>query len=96
MPFDYKSFITHYIGIPVYIFGYLGYKSEHHPPLIRHLWKLLIPALPVIRKTKAVNIPEMDLTTGAREFADLEGEDEDDGYSEMHWKQKIVYNLKNW
>jgi amino acid permease len=25
-PFDYKSFITHYIGIPIYIFGYIGYK----------------------------------------------------------------------
>lgn len=50
----------------------------------------------MIRKTKAVNIPEMDLSTGAREFADLEGEDDDDGYSEMSWKQKIVYNFKNW
>lgn len=30
--FDYKSFITHYIGIPVYVFGFLGYKSEF-PPL---------------------------------------------------------------
>jgi amino acid transporter len=28
MPFEYKSFITHYIGIPVYVFGYLGYKRK--------------------------------------------------------------------
>jgi amino acid permease len=26
MPFAYKTFITHYIGIPVYVFGYIGYK----------------------------------------------------------------------
>lgn len=28
MPFDYKLFITSYIGIPVYVFGYTGYKRE--------------------------------------------------------------------
>lgn len=28
MPFDYKNFITSYIGIPVYVLGYFGYKSE--------------------------------------------------------------------
>lgn len=39
---------------------------------------------------------EMDLSTGSREFADLEGEEEDEGYSGMNWKQKAVYNLKNW
>jgi len=76
MPFAYKTFITHYIGIPVYVFGYLGYK--------------------LIRKTKAVKMHEMDLSTGSREFADLDGEDEDDGYADMNWKQKAVYNLKNW
>jgi hypothetical protein len=43
-----------------------------------------------------VNMYEMDLSTGSREFADLEGEDEDDGYAGMNWKQKAVYNLKNW
>jgi hypothetical protein len=39
----------------------------------------------------------MDLSTGSREFADLDGEeDEDEGYSNLNWKQKAVYNLKNW
>ena len=28
MPFDYKLFITSYIGIPVYVFGYIGFKCE--------------------------------------------------------------------
>jgi amino acid transporter len=28
LEFDYKNFITSYIGIPVYVFGYLGYKRE--------------------------------------------------------------------
>jgi amino acid permease len=28
MPWDYKSFITHYIGIPVYVISYIGYKCE--------------------------------------------------------------------
>jgi len=28
MPWDYKNFITAYIGIPVYIIGYTGYKRE--------------------------------------------------------------------
>lgn len=26
MPFAYKSFITNYIGIPIYVFGFFGYK----------------------------------------------------------------------
>lgn len=29
MPFAYKTFITHYIGIPIYVFGYLGFKREY-------------------------------------------------------------------
>jgi len=32
-PFDYKSFITHYIGIPIYIFGYALYKCTSSPSL---------------------------------------------------------------
>jgi amino acid transporter len=76
MPWDYTSFITHYIGIPIYAISYLGFKF--------------------LRKTKAVKMSEMDLTTGSREFADLEGEDEDDGYSEMTFGQKVMYNIKNW
>jgi len=92
MPFAYKTFITHYIGIPVYVFGYLGYKCMLPPPnsLQYSHWRL------VIRKTKAVKMHEMDLSTGSREFADLDGEGEDDGYADMNWKQKAVYNLKNW
>ena len=76
MPWDYTSFITHYIGIPIYAISYVGFKF--------------------LRKTKAVKMTEMDLTTGSREFADLEGEDEDDGYSEMTFGQKVMYNIKNW
>ncbi|ALO60344.1 hypothetical protein CNBA5150 [Cryptococcus deneoformans B-3501A] len=26
MPWDYKSFITNYIGIPIYVFAYIGFK----------------------------------------------------------------------
>jgi amino acid transporter len=93
MPFQYKSFITHYIGIPVYVFGYIGYKRKpfNDPTVI-----CIKTDVAVVRKTKAVKMDEMDLTTGSREFADLEGEDEDNGYSEMNWKQKAVYNLKHW
>jgi len=43
-----------------------------------------------------VKLDEMDLSTGSREFADLDGEEEDEGYSDMNWKQKAIYNLKNW
>lgn len=71
-----SRFITHYIGIPIYVLSYVGYK--------------------LIRRSKAVNLHEMDLTTGAREFADLEGEDMDDGYHEMNIKDKFMYNLRNW
>jgi amino acid transporter len=41
---------------------------------------------------------EMDLSTGAREFQDLEEEeeDEDEGYSSMTFKEKAIYQLKNW
>jgi len=28
MPFAYKSFITSYIGIPVYVIGYCGYNRQ--------------------------------------------------------------------
>ena len=28
MPFDIKTFITSYIGIPVFVFGYLGFKRK--------------------------------------------------------------------
>lgn len=28
MPFAYKSFITHYIGIPIYVIGFFGYKCK--------------------------------------------------------------------
>ncbi|ORY35551.1 putative amino acid transporter [Naematelia encephala] len=78
MPFDYKSFITHYIGIPVYVFGYTGYK--------------------LIRRTRYVRLNEMDLSSGAREFADLDGEDEMEPISlkGMPLKDKVVYWLKNW
>jgi amino acid transporter len=28
MPWDLNTFITHYIGIPVFVVGYFGFKSE--------------------------------------------------------------------
>ncbi|TXT04301.1 hypothetical protein VHUM_04188 [Vanrija humicola] len=31
----YKTFITHYIGVPVYIFGYFGYKFAHKTKVVR-------------------------------------------------------------
>ena len=75
--FDYKSFITSYIGIPIYILGYVGYK--------------------LIRRTKYVRLEEMDLTTGAREFSDLDDDEEDNEYyKSLSLKGKIVYQLKNW
>ncbi|WVQ72226.1 hypothetical protein IAR50_001775 [Cryptococcus sp. DSM 104548] len=78
MPWDYKTFITNYIGIPVYVIGYCSYK--------------------LIRKTKAVKMYEMDLTTGARgEFDDIEEEDEEEmRYKSMSFKEKLIYQLKNW
>lgn len=77
--FDYTNFITHYIGIPVYIFGYVGFK--------------------LIRNTSYVRLHEMDLTSGAREFHDVD--DEEDSakeyeYKQMSFGQKVVYNIKNW
>lgn len=77
--FDYTSFITHYIGIPVYIFGYLGFKF--------------------LRKTSYVRMHEMDLTSGAREFHDIDDEEDEieaREYKTLSFGQKIVYNIKNW
>ncbi|WVQ82813.1 hypothetical protein IAT38_004945 [Cryptococcus sp. DSM 104549] len=77
MPFAYKSFITNYIGIPVYVIGYCGYK--------------------LIYKTRAVKMHEMDLTTGAREFEDIDEDEEAEGYyKSLSFKQKCIYQLKNW
>ncbi|OXH18549.1 hypothetical protein C369_00614 [Cryptococcus neoformans A5-35-17] len=77
MPWDYKAFITNYIGIPIYVIAYIGFK--------------------LIRKTKAVKMWEMDLTTGAREFHDLDEEtEEEQQYKSMSFKQKVIYQIKNW
>ncbi|OXM81589.1 amino acid transporter [Cryptococcus neoformans Bt63] len=77
MPWDYKLFITNYIGIPIYVIAYIGFK--------------------LIRKTKAVKIREMDLTTGAQEFHDLDEETEEERqYKSMSFKQKVIYQIKNW
>lgn len=78
--FDYKLFITSYIGIPIYIIGYCGYK--------------------LIRRTSYVRIDQMDLTSGSREFQDIEEEEEEEDskeyYRSLNWKQKVWYQLKNW
>lgn len=52
----------------------------------------------MIKRTKAVKLEEMDLTTGSREFDDLEDDEteEEVRYKELNWKQKVVYQLKNW
>jgi len=77
MPFAYKTFITHYIGIPVYVIGYCAYK--------------------LIRRSKAVTMTGMDLTSGAREFDDIEDEHEEEyRYAGMTWKEKVMYQIKNW
>ncbi|WWC88924.1 uncharacterized protein L201_003839 [Kwoniella dendrophila CBS 6074] len=77
MPFDYKTFITNYIGIPVYVIAYFGYK--------------------IVYRTKAIKPAEMDLTSGAREFYDIDDESpEDDHYRSLTWKEKVVYQIKNW
>lgn len=40
---------------------------------------------------------EMDLTTGAREFHDLNEEtEEEQQYKSMSFKQKVIYQIKNW
>lgn len=76
-PFDYKSFITHYITVPVYIIGYFGYKF--------------------VRKTSYVRVDEMDLSSGGREFWDCEDDEEEEAaYKAMSFKQKLIWNLKNW
>jgi amino acid transporter len=41
----------------------------------------------------------MDLTSGAREFHDIDNEEEEDddvAYKAMNWKQKALWHLKNW
>ncbi|WVF69395.1 hypothetical protein IAT40_004171 [Kwoniella sp. CBS 6097] len=77
MPWAYKTFITNYIGIPVYIIGYFGYK----------FWF----------RTSYVRIHEMDLQTGGREFDDIEDESEQEGhYKSLTFKEKVVYQIKNW
>ena len=103
MPFDYKNFITSYIGIPVYIFGYIGYKREFNSPtLVAVQGRIMERARrshPVLRRTSYVRMDEMDLTSGAREFHDIDEEEEEDeelAYKAMNWKQKIVYKLSNW
>ncbi|TXT15544.1 hypothetical protein VHUM_00047 [Vanrija humicola] len=73
----YKTFITHYIGIPVYFFGYVGFKF--------------------IRRTSYVRLHEMDLNSGAREFHDVDDDDEEDErYKQLSFGEKIKHNLKNW
>ncbi|WWC62328.1 uncharacterized protein I303_104924 [Kwoniella dejecticola CBS 10117] len=77
IPWDYKTFITNYIGIPVYVIAYVGYKLFY--------------------RTKAVKMHEMDLTSGSREFFDIDDEDHEDlHYQTLTWKEKIVYQIKNW
>ena len=91
MPFNYKLFITAYIGIPVYVFGYLGYKCEY--PSLAPGAILII----VIRGTSYVRIDQMDLSSGSREFHDIEDETEEEHvWKELNWKQKVVYYFKNW
>lgn len=78
-PFEYTSFITHYIGIPVYVFGYFGFKY--------------------IRRTSYVRLHEMDLSSGAREFHDIDDDEEnkeEEDYKQMSLGQKIVWQIKNW
>nr|ODN85718.1 amino acid transporter [Cryptococcus depauperatus CBS 7841] len=77
MPWSYKSFITNYIGIPIYVIGYFGYKFVY--------------------KSKHVKMHEMDLTTGAREFHDIDEEDEEEmRYKNFTFKEKVIYQIKNW
>lgn len=38
---------------------------------------------------------EMDLTTGAREFEDLDDEEEEE-FKGNTFKEKAIYQLKNW
>lgn len=50
-----------------------------------------------VRKTKFVKPHEMDLHTGAREFQGLDEDDEDEmRYKSMSFKDKVIYQLKNW
>jgi amino acid transporter len=52
---------------------------------------------PVIRRTKAVTMHGMDLSSGAREFANIEDErEEEDYYRSMTWKEKALYQIKHW
>jgi hypothetical protein len=39
---------------------------------------------------------EMDLSSGAREFGDIEMDEEDDRYKGLTWKEKVVWQFKNW
>jgi len=51
----------------------------------------------VVKKTKYVRLHEMDLTSGSREFWDVDDDVEDEAhYKSMTFGQKCVYHLKNW
>lgn len=40
---------------------------------------------------------EMDLSSGAREFDDIDDESEEEArYKEMNIKEKVVHSIKNW
>jgi len=92
--FDYKSFITHYIGIPIYVFGFFGYKCEVSSPIFE--WRALSPSpLIVINKTKWINPYEADLSTGGREYQDLLEFEEEDEFQGHTFKEKMLYKLKN-
>lgn len=48
-------------------------------------------------RTSYVRITEMDLSSGAREFHDVEDDEtEDQEYKGMTFGQKVLYKVKNW
>lgn len=52
----------------------------------------------MIRRTSYVRLHEMDLSTGAREYEDIEEEDvvAEREYQTMSLKEKVIYQVKNW
>jgi len=55
--------------------------------------------MPVLRRTSYVRVAHMDLSSGSREFQDIDDEEEKEleyRLKEMNWKQKVLYRIKNW
>lgn len=71
--FDVKAFCVNYVGLPIAILLFLGYKT--------------------IKRTTFVKAVEMDLSTGRRELADVDDDDDVVGDEEKLSAKQRVFNF---